>query len=109
MQRRKENWISPRDDVVHAKGKGEVLTYWVLSNLADANTKETAPDRSDDDAQKKEERIIDWQVDLLFQHLKGIVANRGTQDVSEEVDIQKILSISDNGILDEVSEAITLP
>jgi hypothetical protein len=27
----KENWIQPRDDVVHAKGKGAIQTYWVLT------------------------------------------------------------------------------
>ncbi len=27
----KENWIQPREDVVHAKGKGAIQTYWVLT------------------------------------------------------------------------------
>lgn len=27
----KENWILPREDVVHAKGKGAIQTYWVLT------------------------------------------------------------------------------
>ena len=27
----KQNWIQPREDVVHAKGKGAVQTYWVLT------------------------------------------------------------------------------
>eukprot|EP00934_Nitzschia_sp_Nitz4_P003177 Nitzschia sp. Nitz4//scaffold52_size167869//51633//56242//NITZ4_002269-RA/size167869-snap-gene-0.210-mRNA-1//1//CDS//3329554014//3167//frame0 len=27
----KGNWIQPREDVVHAKGKGAVQTYWVLT------------------------------------------------------------------------------
>lgn len=27
----KENWIVPREDLVHAKGKGEIQTYWVLT------------------------------------------------------------------------------
>ena len=52
----KNNWIQPRDELVHAKGKGAIQTYWVLtrrqtssfiedarpkfiqSNLQDSNT-----------------------------------------------------------------------
>ena len=32
----KDNWIQIREDVVHAKGKGAIQTYWVLSRTIDA-------------------------------------------------------------------------
>ena len=31
LEKGKENWIQAREDVVHAKGKGAIQTYWVLT------------------------------------------------------------------------------
>jgi Adenylate and Guanylate cyclase catalytic domain len=113
----KSSWIKPREDLVHAKGKGFVQTYWLVSrenvdlpqNSDDqercAIPKRTAPPRSrsgfssaptrgvqrtvsdsihkvvpDNSIQNqklREERLIQWQVELFARLLAKIVAARG--------------------------------
>jgi len=39
----KWTWISPRSETVHAKGKGEMQTYWLLPQVMDASTEPPPP------------------------------------------------------------------
>jgi hypothetical protein len=112
-------WVRPRAELVHAKGKGQVQTYWVVSRSGSASGPNlmkdvirTAPSRTrsaittskkepmrgmnrnssdviglatmkevgldhvraDD---KRQERLIDWQLEMFARLLKKIVAARG--------------------------------
>jgi len=116
-------WVKPRDDLVHAKGKGHVQTYWLVSRSdnftlqanrstdeLDMEIKRVAPPRSrstftkgdpvrgvqrttSDSVTKvdklsdmvtqgregndlREERLIQWQLELFLRLLKNIVAAR---------------------------------
>ena len=146
----KGNWIQPREDVVHVKGKGTVQTFWVLTarkapsinELGEAGPKFVPPsitnsdDRSiasgnlsvwgDEDGEngtlnvfdlppptqmQQNNRLIEWNVDLLVRLLKQVVAGRDCQAPP-----QRKLSrnpseyiLRKDSILDEVSESITLP
>lgn len=116
-------WVKPRDDLVHAKGKGNVQTYWLVSRAdnfslqanrstdeLDREIKRVAPSRSRstftkgeptrglqrttsdsvtkvdklsdmvtqgrEGNDKREERLIQWQLELFVRLLKQIVAAR---------------------------------
>eukprot|EP00934_Nitzschia_sp_Nitz4_P004638 Nitzschia sp. Nitz4//scaffold197_size40390//30718//39231//NITZ4_007521-RA/size40390-augustus-gene-0.11-mRNA-1//1//CDS//3329540496//4628//frame0 len=118
----KAYWVKPRDDLVHAKGKGNIQTYWLVfrgenplqpnrsSETLGQDLKRRAPGRSlsgthktgptrgvkrttSDSVQKmdkmsdlmrqgresndmREERLIQWQVEMFVRLLKRIVASR---------------------------------
>lgn len=96
-------WIRPRDTMVHAKGKGEMQTFWIdPSSNKNRNSSLSSGDSDASPSQKhlgespiwgirselavvelqrnKHQRLIDYNVDLLTTHLKRVVARRrGTQ------------------------------
>ncbi|KAL3933781.1 MAG: hypothetical protein SGBAC_010248 [Bacillariaceae sp.] len=94
----KEHWITQREDMVSAKGKGSVQTYWVkraTSSLAEKLENNSIGDSSHSDKKSssktfvsvdgdvqgdRDNRIrktlIEWQVELLSRLLKRIVAKR---------------------------------
>lgn len=119
----KSYWVKPRTDLVHAKGKGNVQTFWLVtraenftgattrsSDELDAELKRVAPSRSrstfakgepirgvkrttSDSVTKidklsdmvtqgregndmREERLVQWQLELFTRLLKKIVASR---------------------------------
>jgi hypothetical protein len=93
-----DNWFKPREDVIVAKGKGALQTYWLTpkhetrsnyqastqgggetTTSSDADMIETeaeALNASRTVACKKMQRLIDWNCELLLQLLKKIVARR---------------------------------
>ena len=88
----KGHWIQARQELVTAKGKGTLQTYWLVKNSggmsAGSSSQQTDEDRSKSCAQKpnlwadvhvadsKVNRLINWQVDLLLGVLKQVVARR---------------------------------
>lgn len=97
------DWVKPRQDIIVAKGKGEMQTYWLLpqrlSNSAeldksvvtsngeaseqfetiDAEPEEShegGPSDMDDDNADKIQRLVDYTSEILLQILKRIVAKR---------------------------------
>jgi hypothetical protein len=97
----KNNWFKPREDVIVAKGKGALQTYWLTpknetrsnyqgstldggenTTSSDLNmnvTEAEALNASRTVACKKVQRLIDWNCELLLQLLKKIVARRGAK------------------------------
>ena len=97
-------WLSPREDKIMAKGKGELQTFWLRirggdpQTLASANSIHSATGRtldtntessdgsfSDSDlktellkasADQRLERLINWNVDVLVSLLKQIERSR---------------------------------
>lgn len=91
----KPHWLKPRDEVVVAKGKGEMKTYWLdptkkrrhakghkdirvtqeisLQN-GDFVDKPISP--SDVPFDDKYSRLIDWNVDVLLHHLARVISSR---------------------------------
>jgi class 3 adenylate cyclase len=132
----KNHWVKPRADIVEAKGKGKMQTYWVdivkrsdgrstvssdesrtsyndTSPFTAANLDENAL-MGDDKVQRlmsdKTNRLIDWNCDVLIRLLKQIVAARDA--TGEKVEgAQPIFpeGNSEQTCLEEVIEIITLP
>ena len=90
---RKDKWIEPRQDMVKAKGKGILQTYWVTTlakeeTMTVSTTSSVIIDRSDeglgfenqgceeykDDGLIQEDRLIDWMVELLQSRVKDLVS-----------------------------------
>jgi hypothetical protein len=83
----KAHWIKPREDQVQAKGKGTMQTYWLNpaakkgSSAASNEGEATFPVDSDHILRSpvkdsgKEERLVQWMVELLTEHMKKIVSD----------------------------------
>ena len=150
----KGKWIEERKEIVTAKGKGQLHTYWFLPNGMKSSSKENSdnlPSAEDsveqseskesqnalsttaqvnaDGGRSKEleasrkrlrrstatiwgngksdvERLVDWNVELLCNLLKKIVARRSLVD-TQAVDRES--SQHGNIPLDEVKEVVKLP
>ena len=88
----KAQWLRPRIDEVHAKGKGSMKTYWldpnakkgssqgsssVTGDSSEAASGSNANDMSTPKTTKlaakaaaKQDRLIDWIVDLMSEHIR---------------------------------------
>ena len=84
---RKGDWIEPREDKVHAKGKGEIQTYFLkgsgsgesrsVTSFGTDNSFSTAEgDQFASESEEKHRRLIEWNVDILYRLLKQCVASR---------------------------------
>jgi class 3 adenylate cyclase len=93
----KKNWITPREERVVAKGKGELQTYWVSAESNQGQTDRSESNISsedcDDDGRKestsdvehqheyptvssKMARLIEWNADVLLRLLKQVEAGK---------------------------------
>jgi Adenylate and Guanylate cyclase catalytic domain len=85
----KEHWIKPREETIEAKGKGTMQTFWLSlaatkalsssdNSEAAAHNDTIATDSSTsaslrDEAGSKEDRLVDWMVELLAERLRPMV------------------------------------
>jgi hypothetical protein len=83
----KAHWVKPRKDLVQAKGKGTMQTYWLNpastqkgSSVASSEGEATSSAvsarivRSAAKDLEKEERLVQWMVELLLEPMKKIVS-----------------------------------
>ena len=135
----KGHWLRARDKKVHAKGKGEMQTYWIEIISASKEERrnsdhsqlsgETGQDKSNIWGSEEEipesvtqrakhQRLIDYNVDLLSHHLKRIVARRNamkkcgrrcSQGGHAPVIHEPSTEVEGTMPLDEVTEVIRLP
>ena len=120
----KKEWLKLREDVIVAKGKGALETFWVITNEEllekeqeadkEAAAKATAKAANSSGAKnQKVQRLIDWNCELLVQLLKKVVMRRKVCKTGRDPDsklktIESQFSESHN-VLDEVVEIIKLP
>ena len=115
----KGHWLRKRDDLIEAKGKGEIQTYWVKGKVpssartgsSNGSSNSFRPQANNRHQYAKQERVrqslIDWQVELLSKLIKQIVALRKTktaknQDFAKHIG-QKLLP------REEIAEHIHMP
>jgi hypothetical protein len=101
----KDHWVTPREDLVDAKGKGKLQTYWVFlrSENGSGSSAQSSSSKDDDDSpagselvngkeddaygqsrmvfdlstpNNRYQRLINWNVELLCQLLQQIAARR---------------------------------
>lgn len=129
----KSTWFVPRTDMVVAKGKGEMKTFWLVpkegSSAADfkaeldgdkdktSTRKSTAgsivPQRAA--ASSKLDRLVDWNVDVLKKLLYLIIAKRNaksnqvTQEQRKDLSDLEVQLTTRQHPLEEVQEIVMLP
>jgi hypothetical protein len=122
----KSHWLLPRNEVVKAKGKGEMHTFWLkIWASTRASTKSAGPYESDSEdsneeiftaeSQKQVDRLVDWNAEILLSILKRIVARR--QDIASAQDFERsnsetamdVMNVEGGYLLDEVKEVVNLP
>ena len=86
----KEHWITPRSDVIEAKGKGTLQTYWLdpskakvsgvsISGSTSDNTSCDGSRQQELDTPKttdldKHDRLIEWMMELLLEKIRSLVS-----------------------------------
>ena len=162
----KRNWVHPRDELVNAKGKGQVKTFWIQPRSNSGSSRSIRTDKSDSmvnlkskrkgvslgrdpsnrstlmnesatqsrrsllsisqhsqiwsaddnididydgfDDGNRQERLIDWNVEILTGLLKRIVAHRRSKNVDDS-DEDLILEPHTPGkSLEEITEIIPI-
>jgi class 3 adenylate cyclase len=103
VQAGQSNWLTPRQELLAVKGKGEMQTYWINSAITTPgrSIRRISSIRSDADRSVAEsfgtwgklsfhesgvnykpsgktrlDRLVDWNTDLLLNYLRQIVAKR---------------------------------
>lgn len=129
----KANWFLPRPDRIYAKGKGELNTFFVKSNLnrgsdqqntenssnhmssqhQDTSDVESVGEDMDGNSDRKS-RLIDWNVEKLVEILRLILARREVSNVAtkarqNERRVDDSFLVASLTPLDEVKEIIALP
>ena len=125
-------WIEPRKDMVEAKGKGKLQTFWLKKHFKRADTRSTNSSEHSassaldsvaenkgfsEDPAERTNRLISWNVETLLVLLKQVVAHRnarieagkhGTPLTKSDTDAT-LRSGEVSDCLGEVREIIALP
>ena len=138
----KPHWVKPRDSLVDLKGKGHLQTFWLHhgSIATESSRSETeaspihmadgldelvaedlnhVPEMCEASTRSKQQvqhnRLVEWNVHVLQDLIKKVVAMKGVEKILELNDFAKHEELNfrlKNGgatVLDEVREIITLP
>jgi hypothetical protein len=119
----KQAWVTPREDMVRAKGKGVLATFWlsrnasekapsVTSNESNSTGKRLLGDtglesRDDSGTALKHNRLVEWIAEVFQEHIKKIVAQKGKDQVGPPPAVYQ--PPAGKTCLDEVAEVIKLP
>jgi hypothetical protein len=123
----KSSWVAKRDEMVQAKGKGMLQTYWVEPKTRSGSSSHSPSMMSDNDDDVHHvmcgpirrgpdllmiEKLVDWNMEHFITLAKRIVARRAAMGGGNEhpssrgYDIRADPAISPRS---EVSEIISLP
>jgi hypothetical protein len=127
----KSHWVTPREDKIVAKGKGELSTFWVNVRTSGTNSTTDSYLSSDVDLMKADKelsavptpeedclslvgdrtrRLVEWNVDLLMRLLRNVEARRISTGRTEMSKQNLHLSRKDGTtVLEEFKEIIALP
>lgn len=125
----KHRWLVKREDVIVAKGKGSLQTYWLSSNgpstdqgngsfnqglSVDGEQRTTElelPGETDlktgTRLSEKRARLVGWNSDLLLRHLKQVVAHRESRG-SCKIDSELSFGVNSKPF-EEVVDVLELP
>jgi class 3 adenylate cyclase len=120
----KQHWVTKREELIEAKGKGKMQTFWVEPKaispafISHDDVSRVSVQSEDavslDDLDDKTKRLVDWNVDILSSLLRQITARREASHSSRkgykvyEMATPK-LNMLEGTVLDEVTEIIELP
>lgn len=122
----KEHWFQKREDVVTAKGKGELQTHWLITQGMSSTSKtesSTDPEAAHRVGMNLEEleaslppkiqRLVGWNVEILKRLLQQMIAKRNAIPSEQhfEVQLTRVEKSLDGKkqLLKEMTEIIALP
>ena len=132
----KSHWLQARSSKVNVRSKGALQTYFVFPKSSDCSSTGSSSDgagsegrpaaikqtsnfdlggaeHDNDVLDSRNQRLVDWNVQILTRLLKLIVASRQAhadeEDLSDSVTEDVIISKKGTTVLDEVKEIVTLP
>jgi Adenylate and Guanylate cyclase catalytic domain len=112
----KASWLKQREDAVHAKGKGALVTYWAHPEKSNgpSNSGSSASGReeqpfSSPSAPKVNQRLVDWVADVLLDQTKKVVHARGKSEGNRKNGAPKYYPMEGTTCMDEVKEQIEMP
>lgn len=122
----KEHWIKKREDLVTAKGKGALQTYWLVTPglLEGMNNDAANPESAhrvgldlnqlEASLPPKIQRLVMWNVEILKRLLQQIIAKRNAMPSGGpkyEIQLTKLEESMDKRkqLIEEVTEIIALP
>jgi len=121
----KERWLTAREELVSAKGKGQLQTYWLERkhrSRSRSNSMSTVSDISSDvgdrlptlrvgkAVDRKIQRLIDWNVSIFTALLEEIAAHRHFEHGgSSKMNVIGSAINKQKHVRDEVVEAIPMP
>ena len=126
----KHHWVKPRSDAVEAKGKGIMKTFWceIKQRVSSTAGSSVSGAESEDSQEKsntkkanphfrpsqsgldnaKQQRLVNWIVDMLSEHIRKVVAMRQSNSKSKPF-TPTLMPTPGQSSLDEVAEVIYLP
>jgi class 3 adenylate cyclase len=121
----KSSWVLARDDTVHLKGKGTLQTFWLdprrektgsvvsrRTSISSVALSHWIPpvDPSNHDRLQRKQRLIDWNVEVLYDLLSRLVTSRNDTDSTRTIwTPSEVKDTADANIIDEMTEIISLP
>ena len=119
----KEKWVTAREELVNAKGKGQLQTYWlerknsrsasvVSSDSSDSGDRVSILDQSlhAGSNTSKIQRLIEWNVTIFQELLEELVAHRhSTIGISSKRKVIESVTKKAMYVRDEVVETILMP
>lgn len=121
----KGHWLTKREDVVVAKGKGAIESYWLVPASRQASIQNiaqgpTTPEASREmiiaavkqsSSEEKRTRLVDWCVEILLDKLRQIQALRQGLFLAQTATYDALVYTPEEGrtCMDEVQEVMKLP
>lgn len=107
----KGHWLTKREDVVIAKGKGVMETYWLTPAAQEDSPVGVSPPMNKAVTMDKQNRLIDWCVEVLLDKLRQIQALRQGLFLAQTSSYDALVYKPQEGktCMDEVQEVMELP
>jgi Adenylate and Guanylate cyclase catalytic domain len=102
----KGHWVLPREDLVEAKGKGTIQTYWVEQASRETGRK-IEGSRNEDVVDQA--ALVEWTVDILCSATKRVIAHYQSHHNSKQPTADTGLSKSIRTVIDEFEDVIEFP
>jgi Adenylate and Guanylate cyclase catalytic domain len=104
----KGHWVTSRDSLVQAKGKGAIQTYWVEPTSRGTASETTSLSTSNHNPNDRDQSsLVDWAADILNFFTKQVVAHHLSRDVPEPAAAGFRTQI--RTVIDEFEEVIEIP
>lgn len=108
----KEDWLTPRKDLVYAKGKGNLQTFWLQKPGAASSSEASSRAVENDEpnqAWSKTERLIVWNCELLKKVLKKIENKRRLLGTNPIAVAKEVEYLTDQADVHLVVEKVEMP